>query len=81
MQVLCKLLFYNLDITGLDDPLYSAVHPMKYLESDVMTSVYTYTHTHTGTDPNRCRNAHSVRVPPFHYWPARARGAQSHGGV
>ena len=33
MQVLCKLLFYT---TGVYDQLYSAVHPMKYLESDVM---------------------------------------------
>ena len=36
IQVLCKLLFYKLDITGIYDPVYSAVHPMKYLESDVM---------------------------------------------
>ena len=31
MQILCKPLY----ITE-QDPLYSAVHPMKYLESDVM---------------------------------------------
>ena len=36
MQVLCKLLLYNKYITGAYDLLYSAVHPMKYLESDVM---------------------------------------------
>ena len=36
MQVLCKLLFYNFYKTGLYDPLYSTVHPMKYLESDVI---------------------------------------------
>ena len=35
--ILCKLLLYIfLHITGVYDPLYSAVHPMKYLESDVM---------------------------------------------
>ena len=39
MQVLCKLLFYT---TGVYDLLYSAVHPMKYLESDVMYSVPHY---------------------------------------
>ena len=33
---MCKLLFYNFYITGVYDPLYSAVHPMKYLESDVI---------------------------------------------
>ena len=34
MQVLCKLQF--LHIIGVYDPLYSAVRPMKRLESDVM---------------------------------------------
>ena len=34
MQVLCK--FYKLDVTGIYDPVYSTVHLMKYLESDVM---------------------------------------------
>ena len=32
MQVLYKLLLYNSYVTGVYDPLYSAVHPMKYLE-------------------------------------------------
>ena len=36
IQVLCKLLFYKLDTTGVYDLVYSTVHPMKYLESDVM---------------------------------------------
>ena len=36
MQVLCQLLLYNFYITGVYDSLYCAVHPMKYLESDVM---------------------------------------------
>ena len=36
MHVLCKLLLYNFYITGVYELLYSAVHPMKYLRSDVM---------------------------------------------
>ena len=36
MHVLCKLLLYNFYITGVYKLLYSAVHPMKYLRSDVM---------------------------------------------
>ena len=36
MQVLCKLLLYSFYITGVYDPLYSAVYLMKHLESDVM---------------------------------------------
>ena len=33
MQAFCELLFYNFYIIGV---LYFAVHPMKYLESDVI---------------------------------------------
>ena len=40
MKVLCKLLLYILYITGVYDALYSAVHPMKYLENDVMWYKY-----------------------------------------
>ena len=40
MQVLCKLLLYNFYLIGVYDPLYSAVHPMKYIESDVMLASF-----------------------------------------
>ena len=36
MQVLYKQLLYKFYTTGVYHLLYSAVHPMKYLESDVM---------------------------------------------
>jgi len=42
MQVLCKLLLYNKYTTGAYDLLYSAVHPMKCLESDVMWCKHSY---------------------------------------
>ena len=45
MQVLCKLLLYHFYIIGVYDPLYSAVHPMKYLESDVIAIIFCWNKT------------------------------------
>ena len=40
MQVLCEVLFYSSYITEVHGLLYSAVHPMKFLDSDVMWCKY-----------------------------------------
>ena len=48
MQVLCKVLFYGSYITGVYGLLYSAVHPMKYLDSDVMWCKSRYENTYSG---------------------------------